>query len=84
MNSLEMRDKMKLLYGTGNPAKLDVMKNRLKKLGIELIGLNNLKAEGISIPKVPEDGHTPLENQCPGGGPAGSPRPQYKWEMPIG
>ena len=33
-------DKMKLLYGTGNLAKLSAMKNRLEQLDIELIGLN--------------------------------------------
>lgn len=54
--------KMKLLYGTGNLAKLSAMKNRLEKLNIELIGLNDLKAEGILIPEVPENGQTPLEN----------------------
>lgn len=53
---------MKLLYGTGNPAKLSAMKSRLEKLDIELIGLNDLKAKGITIPEVPEDGRTPLEN----------------------
>lgn len=53
---------MKLLYGTGNLAKLSVMRKRLDKLGIELIGLNDLKAEGESIPEVVEDGSTPLEN----------------------
>lgn len=53
---------MKLLYGTGNPAKLDAMKRRLEKLGIEVIGLYDLKAEGAAIPEVPEDGNTPLEN----------------------
>lgn len=53
---------MKLLYGTGNPAKFDAMKNRLEHLEIELISLNDLKAEGRVIPNVPEDGNTPLEN----------------------
>lgn len=53
---------MKLLYGTGNPAKLSAMKQRLAKLDIEVIGLNDLKEEGITIPEVPEDGATPLEN----------------------
>ena len=33
---------MKLLYGTGNPAKIDVLRLRLADLGIELIGLNDL------------------------------------------
>lgn len=53
---------MKLLYGTGNPAKLSAMRNRLEQLDIELIGLNDLRAEGKNIPKVIEDGNTPLEN----------------------
>lgn len=53
---------MKLLFGTGNQAKLSVMKSRLEKIGIELIGLNDLKAEGKNIPNVLENGDTPLEN----------------------
>lgn len=54
--------KMKLLYGTGNLAKLSAMRNRLERLGIELIGLNDLRAEGKNIPEIIEDGNTPLEN----------------------
>ena len=38
---------MKLLFGTGNQAKLNVMKIRLKPLGINLIGLEDLKKEGF-------------------------------------
>ncbi len=53
---------VKLLFGTGNQAKLSAMRSRLKKLGIELIGLNDLKAEGKRIPEVAETGRTPLEN----------------------
>lgn len=53
---------MKLLYGTGNQAKLAVMKNRLEKIDIELIGLNDIIAEGKIIPEVSENGNTPLEN----------------------
>ena len=53
---------MKLLYGTSNPAKLSAMKHRLERLGIELIGLNEIKAQGKVIPSVVEDGTTPLEN----------------------
>lgn len=53
---------MKLLFGTGNQAKLAVMRNRLEKIGIELIGLNDLRAEGKEIPEVVESGSTPLEN----------------------
>ena len=55
-------NKMKLLYGTGNLAKLSAMRNQLEQLDIELIGLNDLRAEGKIIPKVIEDGNTPLEN----------------------
>ena len=51
--------KMKLLYGTGNPAKLSSMQRRLISLDIELIGLKDLDME---IPAVTEDGATPLEN----------------------
>ncbi|MCI8966935.1 MAG: hypothetical protein HFH75_05045 [Lachnospiraceae bacterium] len=54
---------MKILYGTGNPAKLSSMKNRLKSLSdqydLELISLKDLETEA---PQVPEDGRTPLEN----------------------
>lgn len=53
---------MKLLYGTGNPAKLSAMRRRLEKLDIELIGLNDLREQGLEIPHVPESGNTPLEN----------------------
>lgn len=50
---------MKLLYGTGNPAKLELMRGRLSVLGLEIIGLTDM--EGMP-PKVTEDGSTPLEN----------------------
>lgn len=50
---------MKLLYGTGNPAKLDSMKRRLAGLDLEIVGLRDM---GRKIPHVPEDGATPLEN----------------------
>lgn len=50
---------MKLLYGTGNPAKLVAMQHRLEHLNLEIIGLKDLKA---AIPQVEEDGNTPLEN----------------------
>lgn len=53
---------MKLLYGTGNQAKLSAMRSRLEKAGIELIGLEDIRAEGKLIPAVPENGSTPLEN----------------------
>lgn len=50
---------MKLVYATGNPAKLDAMRHRLEPLGIELVGMKEL---GVEIPEVIEDGKTPLEN----------------------
>ena len=50
---------MKLLYGTGNPAKLISMQHRLASLDIELIGLKDLNRE---IPNITEDGTSPLEN----------------------
>ncbi|MDE7030383.1 MAG: hypothetical protein K2P63_10495 [Lachnospiraceae bacterium] len=53
---------MKILYGTGNPAKLSAMKSCLEILNhklIEVIGLNDMQTE---IPQVPENGSTPLEN----------------------
>lgn len=53
---------MKFLYGTGNPAKVEAMQNRLSELDIELLGLNDLRAQGLEIPHVPETGNTPLEN----------------------
>lgn len=50
---------MKLLYGTGNPAKLAVMRRCVESLAIEIVGLGELDA---AIPTVLEDGKTPLEN----------------------
>lgn len=50
---------MKLLYGTGNPAKLTAMAHRLSAFDIELMGLKDLKQD---IPEIAEDGITPLEN----------------------
>ena len=41
---------MKLLYGTGNPAKAAAMQNRIAGLGIELISLQDLRAQGMKIP----------------------------------
>lgn len=51
-----------ILYGTGNPAKLDAMRRRLRTLGVEVIGLNEMREKGYSIPNVSENGTTPLEN----------------------
>lgn len=49
----------KILFGTGNPAKLEAMQRRLEKLNIEIIGLKDIEVE---IPSIEEDGTTPLEN----------------------
>lgn len=51
--------RMKLLYGTGNPAKLEVMRSRLSGLNLDIIGLMDMEG---APPSVPEDGSTPLEN----------------------
>ena len=53
---------MKLLYGTGNPAKASVMRQRLSGFDLELISLKDLEAEGKAIPEIEEDGVSLLEN----------------------
>ena len=50
---------MKILYGTTNKAKLDLMKRATSPLGIEILGLSDLDFE---TPDVSEVGDTPLEN----------------------
>lgn len=50
---------VKLLYGTTNKAKIAVMENAVKSLGIEIISLNDLHCK---LPVVNENGKTPLEN----------------------
>ena len=50
---------MKLVYGTGNPAKLEAMRRRLAGLDFEIAGLKDMEKEA---PQVPEDGRTPLES----------------------
>lgn len=57
---------MKLLYGTGNPAKLDAMRHRLAGLGIELIGLKDLG--GVKQPEIIEDGKRRWKMPGKGGG----------------
>lgn len=51
--------KLRILYGTGNPAKIAAMRKRLNELPIEIIGLKDMNTE---IPEIEEDGNTPLEN----------------------
>ena len=50
---------MKLLYGTTNQAKLELMRRAVEPIGIEVIGLSDL---GREIPEVDESGNSPLEN----------------------
>nr|WP_288827154.1 non-canonical purine NTP pyrophosphatase [uncultured Clostridium sp.] len=50
---------MRLIYGTGNPAKLSAMQIRLSGFDLEIIGLKDLN---IEIPEVRETGSSPLEN----------------------
>ena len=54
-----MKEKIKILYGTTNKAKLDLMRRAVSPLEIEIIGLDDLD---INIPEVTENGSTPLEN----------------------
>lgn len=50
---------MKLIYGTGNNAKLNAMRTHLKEIGIDVIGLSELN---YPWPNVDESGNNPLEN----------------------
>lgn len=50
---------MRLLYATGNPAKIEAMRRRISVLGIEIYGLDELDME---LPEVLETGKSPLEN----------------------
>lgn len=49
----------KILYGTTNRAKVEHMREMLAGLGIEIVGLDDICED---IPKVTEDGGTPMEN----------------------
>ena len=50
---------MRIIYGTGNQAKLLSMRRALADLNIEVVGIKDLLFE---IPSVNETGNTPLEN----------------------
>lgn len=50
---------MKLLYGTTNAAKLDLMRRAVSGLGLEITGLRDL---GMPLPRIDESGSDPLEN----------------------
>lgn len=52
-------NKLTLLYGTGNPAKLLGMRTALSSLDVETVGLEDMEK---SPPTVSESGNTPLEN----------------------
>lgn len=48
-----------LLYGTGNPAKLNSMRKQLSGTGIQLLGLSDMPGQP---PEADESGRSPLEN----------------------
>lgn len=52
---------MKILYGTTNQAKIEVMKPVAKALGFTIFGLRDL---GKPLPVVEETGNEPLDNAC--------------------
>ena len=49
-----------LLYGTGNPAKLESMRHTVEPLGIKLLGLCDME---LKLPSVKECGNSPLKTQ---------------------
>ena len=50
---------MRMIYGTGNPAKLQHMRDMLAPLPVEIAGIKEVLAE---IPNIDESGNDPLEN----------------------
>lgn len=50
---------MQLIYGTGNQAKLNAMREMLKELKIDILGINDLD---YKWPVIDESGNDPLEN----------------------
>lgn len=50
---------MKLLYGTGNPAKLKYMREMLEGLDLDILGLKDI---GVQLDDIDESGNHPLEN----------------------
>lgn len=59
MKGCEAVNKITLLFGTGNPSKLNTMRESLKDLDIELLSLRDMEN---SPPDVDESGSSPLEN----------------------
>lgn len=56
---IKSQNRVKLLYGTKNPAKIEDMRRRLRSLDVDIMGLNDLDAD---IPDIEENGKSPLEN----------------------
>lgn len=55
--------KKELIYGTGNPAKLQAMRRTLAGLPCQLVGLGQAAGrEGLALPEIEENGDSPLEN----------------------
>lgn len=54
---------MELIYGTGNPAKLNAMKRMLRGLPYEIVSLAEAaEMDGAVLPEIEESGKDPLEN----------------------
>lgn len=54
---------IKIIYGTGNNAKIAYMKRALERLPVEITGMKEAaREEGLRLPEVEETGDTPLEN----------------------
>ncbi|MDR1641296.1 MAG: hypothetical protein LBT59_16515 [Clostridiales bacterium] len=51
--------KTRLLYGTGNPGKVQHMRKLLSSLDVEVAGIKEL---GLALPDIDESGDNPLEN----------------------
>lgn len=57
------KEKIQLIYGTGNQGKLLAMKRSLESLPLEIIGLQEASVKyGKQIPEIDENGSSPLEN----------------------
>lgn len=52
---------MRLLYGTGNRAKMEYMRKVLRELDIQVVGMGEA---GYDVPEVAERGNDPLTNAC--------------------
>lgn len=60
---MKQENEQQLIYGTGNPAKVQAMKRWLCGLPVTLTDLNEAAAKfDVILPRVEEIGKTPLEN----------------------